>query len=416
MKKDSIKKKNGGRRGLALFCSLVLALSLAAGCGNGSGKGGTSEEGAAETETNAGNPEDSGDNTAADSGSSSDAAAETVSSQTDADMFTDRDYRTEYAEEDSVLIQLNGTSATASSDSVVISGSTITITEEATYILSGTLEDGMVIVDAPDTAKLQLVLNEASIHSETSAPLYIREADKVFVTLAEGSENTLSNGGTFTAIDENNIDAVIFSKQDLTLNGSGSLTVTSPGGHGIVSKDDLVLTGGTCTVSAASQGLDANDSIRVTGDTALTVTAGKDGFHAENDEDTSLGFVYISGGTLHIEAEGDGISAGAWMQIAEGSFQILAGGGSENGSQASSDAWGAFPGGGGISGEGGMPGAHQAVAYPEAAVGPPKAAQTGKRRRKTIPIPAPARIPCPTRRLSGLRRKTPERPVTAAPA
>lgn len=266
--------------------------------------------------------------------------------QADADMFTDRDYQTDYEENGSVFIQLNGSSASASSDSVQISGTTLTITEEATYILSGTLDDGMIIVNAPDTAKLQLVLDGVNIHCETSAPLYILEADKVFVTLADGTENTLSNGGTFTAIDENNIDAVIFSKQDLTLNGSGSLTINSPAGHGIVSKDDLVLTGGTFTVNAASHGLDANDSVRITGETSITVDSGKDGIHAENNDDTSLGFVYISSGTMKIESEGDGISAGAYMQIEGGTIEVLAGGGSENGTKESSDSWGGFQGGG----------------------------------------------------------------------
>ena len=267
-------------------------------------------------------------------------------SQADADMFTDRDYQTDYEENGSVFIQLNGSSASASSDSVQISGTTLTITEEATYILSGTLDDGMIIVNAPDTAKLQLVLDGVNIRCETSAPLYILEADKVFVTLADGTENTLSNGGTLTAIDENNIDAVIFSKQDLTLNGSGSLTINSPAGHGIVSKDDLVLTGGTFTVNAASHGLDANDSVRITGETSITVDSGKDGIHAENNDDTSLGFIYISSGTMKIESEGDGISAGAYMQIEGGTIEVLAGGGSENGTKESSDSWGGFQGGG----------------------------------------------------------------------
>ncbi len=274
--------------------------------------------------------------------------------QADTDMFTDRDYKTDYEESGSVLIQLEGNTATASSDSVRISGTTITITEEAVYWISGTLDDGMIIVNAPDTAKLQLVFNGVSIHSETSAPLYILEADKVFVTLADGTENTLSNGGTFVAIDDNNIDSAIFSKQDLTLNGSGSLTVTSPAGHGVVSNDDLVITGGTYTITSASHGLKANDSVRITGETTITVDAGKDGIHAENSEDTSLGFVYISNGTLNLEAEGDGISAGAYMQIENGTFQILAGGGSENGSHESSDSWGGFrggPGGGGRPGQ-----------------------------------------------------------------
>ncbi len=271
--------------------------------------------------------------------------AEVDFSQTDADMFTDRDYETDYNESGSILIQLNGDSATASSDSVQISGSTITITEDATYIISGTLDDGMIIVNAPDTAKMQLILNGVNINSETSAPLYILEADKVFITLAAGTENTLSNGGTFTAIDENNIDAALFSKQDLTLNGSGTLTVISPAGHGIVCKDDLVITSGTYTITSASHGLDANDSVRIT-NASITVDAGKDGIHAENNDDASLGFVYISSGTLAIEAEGDGISAGAYMQIEGGTFDVLAGGGSENGSKSSSDSYGGFMGGG----------------------------------------------------------------------
>ena len=274
-------------------------------------------------------------------------AAETVLQQTDSEMFTERDARTDYDENSSVQIRLNGDSAEATSDSVQISGTVITITEEASYVISGTLEDGRIVVDAPDTAKIQLVLQGADITSADCAALYILEADKVFVTLADNTENTLANGGTFTAVDDNNIDGAVFSKQDLTLNGSGSLAVTSPAGHGIVAKDDLVITGGTYTIAAASHGLDANDSIRITGETVLSVEAGKDGLHAENSDDAELGFVYISGGTAEIEAEGDGISAGAYLQIKDGTFQITAGGGSENGTKASSDSWGDFGGRGG---------------------------------------------------------------------
>lgn len=269
-------------------------------------------------------------------------STETGSSLTDSDMFTDRDYETGFDEGTSVLIQLEGNSAKASSDSVQISGTSITITEEATYLISGTLNDGMIIVNAPDTAKLQLVFNGVNITSATSAALYVLEADKVFITLPQGTENSLSNGGTFTTIDENNIDGALFSKQDLTLNGSGSLTVTSPTGHGIVCKDDLVITGGTYTITSSSHGLDANDSIRITGETTIEIDAGKDGMHAENDEDSSLGFVYISNGAMNIESEGDGISSGTYMQIKNGTFQIVAGGGSENGSQESSGFWGGF--------------------------------------------------------------------------
>ena len=99
------------------------------------------------------------------------------------------------------------------------------------------------------------MLDGADIHSETSAAIYVRQADKIFLTMATGSVNTLSNGGTFTAIDENNIDAVVFSKEDLTLNGNGTMTIESSAGHGVVSKDDLVLTSGTYEITASSHGL-----------------------------------------------------------------------------------------------------------------------------------------------------------------
>lgn len=316
------------KRLIAIFCVLMLVLS---GCGK--------QENTDGVDDNAGQ--------SGESGTTSSGAAEINV----ADMFTDRDYEVSYDESKSAVIQLNGDSISCDSDAVQISGTTVTITDEGTYILKGTLNDGMVIVNAGEKDKPQIVLDNVSINSETSAPIYILEADKVFITLAEGSMNTLSNGGTFAAIDENNIDAAIFSKQDLTLNGNGSLTVSSPAGHGIVSKDDLVFTSGTYIVDSASHGLDANDSVRIT-TAALTISSGKDGIHAENSDDTSLGFVYVASGTFDIVAEGDGISAGTVMQLDDGNFAIVSGGGSENAAKQSSDSWGDFGGGrGGMGGD-----------------------------------------------------------------
>jgi len=273
------------------------------------------------------------------------------------EFFTDRDYRTDYTEDTAATIFLTGDSAACDSNAVTVSGSTITIADEGTYLLSGTLDDGRIIVSADKQDKVQLVLNGVTLHSQTSAPIYVLQADKVFLTLAEASVNTLSNGGSFTAIDENNIDAVIFSKEDLTLNGNGSLTVISPAGHGIVSKDSLTVTGGNYTVSCSSHGFSGKDSICIANG-AITVEAGKDGIHAENDEDTALGYVYIENGSFDITAEGDGISAGAWMQLQNGSFTVLSGGGSVNAQQQTSDNWGGMPGGPGgmMGGPGGMMG------------------------------------------------------------
>lgn len=266
---------------------------------------------------------------------------------TDAEMFTERDKNSDYDEKEYVRIELSGNTAKSDSDCVLISESTVTITKEGSYIISGSLEDGMIIVDTEDSAKIQLILSGADIQSNTSAALYIRNADKVFVTLADGTSNSLSNGGVFNPIDENSIDGAVFSKEDLTINGSGNLTVTSPTAHAIVCKDDLVITGGKYTLECASHGIDANDSVRISDTVELDITSGKDGIHCENSDDASLGFVYISNGMININAQGDGISAGAYILIENGSFDILSGGGSVNGSKKSSDNYGGFGGGSG---------------------------------------------------------------------
>lgn len=280
-----------------------------------------------------------------DQGSGSEQIAN-ISTQVDsADIFSDRDYEVGFDESESAIITLNGDSAACSSNAVQISGSTVTIIDEGTYILSGTLNDGMIIVNSEKTDKTQLVLDGVTIHSGTSAPIYILQSDKVFITLAPDSVNTLSNGGTFTAIDENNIDAVIFSKEDVTLNGSGTLTITSPAGHGIVSKDSLTITSGTYDISSASHALAGKDDVCIA-NAAFTITSGKDGIHAENADDTEKGFVYIESGSFEISAEGDGISASAYMQIQGGNFGITSGGGSVNAANQVSDSWGNFMGGG----------------------------------------------------------------------
>lgn len=242
------------------------------------------------------------------------------------DMFTERDMETTYDEENAVSIELNGDSAVCESDSVQIAESTVSIVEEGTYILSGALDDGMLIVDADDTDKVQIVLNGAQITSSSSAAVYVLSAHKVFITTAVGTENTLANGGEYVAIDDNNIDAAVFSKSDLTLNGEGSLCVSAAVGHGIVSKDDLVLTSGTYEITAASHGLSGKDSVRIAGG-SYTIQSGKDGIHAENADDASLGFVYIADGTFAITAEGDGMSAAGYLQADGGDYTITAGGG-----------------------------------------------------------------------------------------
>ena len=328
--------------------ALLLALLMLTACGsnplqdtgsgNRPGQHQSDNDGSNSSNSNSGN---SGNNAGNNNSNSGNSGSTEMPDNNDAFMFTDRDWNADYAS-DSVTITLNGTSASCSGSGVQVKGSTITVTGDGTYILTGSFT-GMVVVNAKNNAKPHLVLNNAHITSPSSAALYVFNCDKTVVTLAPNSENTLSNGGSFTAIDDEKIDGAIYAKQDLTLNGSGKLTVSSPVGHGMVCKDDLAITGGEYTVTSAEHGIDANDSIRVTGAT-MRLSSGKDGLHAENSDDSSLGFIYISGGALDIDAAGDGISAGSTMEITGGIFSILTGGGSKNASHSTSDGWGQ-PGG-----------------------------------------------------------------------
>lgn len=253
----------------------------------------------------------------------------TTATKTSSEMFSDRDWDDSY-DPNSPTITFDGDTITTTSDTVVVDGSTATISQEGTYILSGTLTDDTLLIDAPDTAKIQLVLDGVDLYSESYASIYIREADKVFLTLAPDSENTLSNSGTYTQQDDHNVDAPLFCRSDLTLNGTGSLTVTSPGGHGIVCKDELVITGGTYVITAACHGLSANDGVCI-GAGSFTITSGKDGIQSQHDEDTSLGYVYLEAGTYTFTCDGDGISASSWLTVVDGTFSLTCGGGSANG-------------------------------------------------------------------------------------
>ncbi len=286
-----------------------------------------------ETEADSSNATASSENETV-SVSSETGTASSSNPQIDSDLFTDRDFEVGFDESTSAFVNFQADTISSSSDAVQISGSTVTLTDEGTYILSGTLDNGMVIIDADDTDKIQLVLNGVSISNDTSAAVYIREADKVFITTASGSENMLSNAGEYIAIDENNIDSVIFSKSDLTLNGSGSLIIDASAGHGIVSKDDLTITSGMYQITSENHALSGKDSICIANGT-FSLSSGKDGIHSENEEDTSLGFLYIADGTFNITSEGDCLSAENSLQIENGTYTLVAVGGSANATQSS---------------------------------------------------------------------------------
>ena len=223
------------------------------------------------------------------------------------DIFTDRD--------------LEQTVDTTSAKKYnVSSGEDITITEEGIYVLSGTASNTTVYIEAEDQDKVQLVLDGLNITNEDFPCIYVKSGDKVFVTTA--NDSSLSVTKTFTADGETNTDGVIFSRSDVVLNGTATLTINSTD-NGVVSKDDLKITGGTYNITATSKGLEANDSIAIV-EATLNIKAGTDGLHAEYDEDDSVGYIYIGGGNIDINAQDDGIHATTIVQIDGGTINVKA--------------------------------------------------------------------------------------------
>ena len=222
-------------------------------------------------------------------------------------MFTERDLEQEADLSDATYIELT-------------SGEDVTITEEGVYVISGSAEETTIIVEASD-AKVQLVLDGVTITNTDSPAIYVKEANKVFVTTTD-SENTLTVTGTFTSDGTTNTDAVIYSKDDIVLNGVGTLTIDSSD-NGISGKDDLKITGGTYNITSASDAIEAKDSIRIY-DGTFNISSKKDGLHSENENDTSVGYVYIEGGNFTIDVASDGIQATSVLMINGGTLDIEA--------------------------------------------------------------------------------------------
>jgi len=223
------------------------------------------------------------------------------------EMFTDRDLEQTADTSDAEYVELG-------------SDEEVSITEEGVYVITGIAEDATVIVEADDEAKVQLVLDGVSVTNEDAPVVYVKSADKVFITTAS-SDNYMEVSGDYVADGDTNLDAVIFCKEDLVLNGTGSLEIFSARGNGVTSKDDLKITGGSLFITSALDGLEANDSIRIA-DGELTIDSDKDALHSEYDEDDSVGFIYIAGGALHISAADDGIHGTSAVQIDGGTIDI----------------------------------------------------------------------------------------------
>ncbi|MDY7224450.1 carbohydrate-binding domain-containing protein [Halalkalibacterium halodurans] len=244
--------------------------------------------------------------------------------------YREDDFYREWENENPTYIELKGTDVSYDGSApVLFKDRVLTIKAGGVYVLSGELEDGQVVVDAEDQNSVKLVLNGATIHSSTSAAIYVVQAEKTILSLVDGTENVISDGEEYvygdSSTDEPN--AAIFSKDDLTINGSGALIVSGHYNNGITSKDELKVTGGTLTINAADDGLMGRDLVAVK-DGSITIEAGGDGMKSTNDKSEEKGMIVLEGGTFNITAKNDGIQANQSLVITDGVYSIETGGGS----------------------------------------------------------------------------------------
>lgn len=320
-------------RGTALLvvCALVLAL---AACGGGSAlvvsttgpvqastvadDTGTGTGANLAAEPTAGTGEGAGDTGAA---AATEAAVENAATHDSAqDAIWD--------ETEAIQILLNGNSITTGGEGVVVDGSKATITAAGTYEISGSLADGQIIVNTEDEKKVRFVLNGIDISCSTGAPIAIMAADEVVVILADGGENRLSDGSSYLlSSEEDEPNAALYSRADLTIAGNGSLAVEGNYNDGIASKDGLVISGGTISVSAADDGIRGKDYVVVRGGNIVVVAQG-DGLKSDNAKDATMGYVLIEGGIVDVTAGGDAIDGQTDAMISGGQVSLSSGGGS----------------------------------------------------------------------------------------
>ncbi len=323
----------GIRKCLAIGLTAAMCMAMLAGCSTSQSTSSTSDTEVTSdvsTETDADKESPNGSADAENTSVKTEMTVEEMQAAIDeamsdaaidiTDMFTKRDLAGNYDESEAVKITLSGKTAACNSSNVQIEDGVVTIKAAGVYVLSGTFTDGTIVVDAGDDDKVQLVLDGVSITAADYAAIYAKNADKVFVTLAEGAGNSLTVSGDYVQTDDNNVDAVIFAKCDLTLNGTGSLTVKDNTGHGIVSKDDLVVTGGTYTIYSQDHCLNGKDSVRIA-DGTFNLSCDEDGIHAGND-DQQDGYVYIEGGDINISVGDDAIHAEGLLIITGGDIDV----------------------------------------------------------------------------------------------
>lgn len=254
--------------------------------------------------------------------SSTTAAADTTAITTSAknsqsSYFTEKDYDNSYDESTASKIELSGSSASVSGDGVTVSGSTVTISKAGTYVISGQSDGVQIKVEADKSDDVKLVLKGATM-TNTNAAISATSAGHVYLTLSEGTTNSLSDSSSNS---DEKANAALFSKVDLTINGSGTLTVDGKKSNAIKANDRLHITGGTFNITSVGDAFNVNDELNITG-TTMTIDAKEDGVKVDNDDDMTVGNMYLANNTITVTAGDDGIHASGNLVIDSGTYTV----------------------------------------------------------------------------------------------
>ena len=244
-------------------------------------------------------------------------AITTLTKNSQSSYFTEKDYDTSYDESTASKIELSSSSANISGDGVTVSDSTVTITKSGTYVISGQSDGVQIKVEAGKSADVHLVLKGATM-TNTDAAISATSAGHVYFTLAEGTTNSLSDSSSNS---DEKANAALFSKVDLTINGSGTLNVDGKKSNAIKANDTLHITGGTFNITSVGDAFNVNDELNVTGAT-MTIDAKEDGIKVDNDDDMTVGNMYLANNTITVTAGEDSIHASGNLVIDSGTYTV----------------------------------------------------------------------------------------------
>lgn len=262
--------------------------------------------------------------------------AKTVSTTSTKAATTDVIQKVEYAADDAYTdwasanptkIALSGTSATFEGKGAEVKDGKITITAAGTYVVSGKLDEGQIVVKVKDKGIVRLVLNGAEIHNSTTSSIYVEEAGKTILSLQAGTSNLVSDGKTYVYLDASTDEpnAAIFSKDDLTINGTGKLVVQGNFNNGITSKDKLKITSGNLDIHAVDNGLMGKDLVAVQAGTFTIAAAEGHGIKTSNDKEGEEGYISLAGGSFNITSGKDALHSSGGLDVSGGDLKINAG-------------------------------------------------------------------------------------------